>query len=146
MAIKDIFKKSKEAEKQPEKKGEVVSAPEKEANEAVKKEITDQAHASERKKKTADAYKILSKPLVTEKATHLGESNKYVFEVAPDANKIEIKKAIFDVYGKNPLAVNIIKIKGKKIRYGKTSGKRKNRKKAIVTLRPGEMIKIYEGV
>ncbi|KKR91656.1 MAG: 50S ribosomal protein L23 [Parcubacteria group bacterium GW2011_GWC2_42_12] len=93
-----------------------------------------------------NAYKILVKPLVTEKVSNLGALNKYVFAVASDANKIEIAKAIKEIYGIKPLGVNIIKILGKQTRYGKISGKRKDWKKAIITLPKGETIKIYEGV
>lgn len=93
-----------------------------------------------------NAYRILIKPLVTEKVSNLGALNKYVFAVAGGANKIEIAKAIKEIYGIKPVGVNIIKMIGKKARYGKISGKRKDWKKAIVTLPKGETIKIYEGV
>lgn len=93
-----------------------------------------------------DAYRILIKPLVTEKVSNLGALNKYVFAVAGGANKIEIAKAVKEIYGVKPVGVNIIKMLGKKARYGKISGKRKDWKKAIVTLPKDETIKIYEGV
>ena len=102
--------------------------------------------AGEKKSAHGDAYKIVMKPLVTEKVSGLGALNKYVFAVASDANKIEIAKAIKEIYGIKPLGVNIIKILGKQTRYGKISGKRKDWKKAIITLPKGETIKIYEGV
>ncbi len=95
---------------------------------------------------TGRAYEILLKPVVTEKATNLASENKYVFEVSPRANKIEIKKAVKNVYGVEPLRVNIIKVSGKEIRSGRISGRTKDWKKAIVTLKPGEQIEIYEGV
>ena len=93
-----------------------------------------------------NAYKTLIKPLVTEKVSNLGALNKYVFAVAGSANKIEVAKAINEIYGIKPVSINIIKMMGKKARYGKISGKRKDWKKAIVTLPKGETIKIYEGV
>jgi len=93
-----------------------------------------------------DAYKTLVKPLVTEKVSNLGALNKYVFAVAGGANKIEIAKAVKEIYGIKPLSVNVIKMLGKQARYGRVSGKRKDWKKAIVTLPKGETIKIYEGV
>jgi large subunit ribosomal protein L23 len=92
------------------------------------------------------AYRILTKPLVTEKATTLGGQNKYVFVVDINANKIEVAKAIFEVYGVKPSQVNIIKMKGKQVARGRVAGRRKNFKKAIVTLKKGETIKVYEGV
>jgi large subunit ribosomal protein L23 len=94
----------------------------------------------------SSAYKVLVKPMVTEKASILVAQNKYAFEVSLAANKIEIAKAIEAVYGVKPESINIIPIRGKNIRYGKTKGKRKNRKKALVTLPEGKAIKVYEGV
>jgi len=97
-------------------------------------------------RKYGNAYKILIKPLVTEKASMIGAENKYVFEVSQGANKIEIFKAVAEVYGIKPVSVNIIKVKGKNVRYGRTRGKKKDWKKAIITLPKGKSIKIYEGV
>lgn len=90
--------------------------------------------------------RILIKPLVTERSADLGTLNKYVFEVARSANKVEIKKAIKSVYGVEPLSVNIINIAGRAVRYGKTFGRTKSRCKAIVTLKEGDKIEIYHGV
>ncbi len=107
---------------------------------------TKDAKPGETRKVYGNAYKIIVKPLVTEKVSNLGAMNKYVFAVATSANKIEVAKAIKEVYGIKPVGVNIIKIEGKKARYGRISGKRKDWKKAIVTLPAGQTIKIYEGV
>ncbi|NIA18342.1 MAG: 50S ribosomal protein L23 [Actinobacteria bacterium] len=98
------------------------------------------------KRKYGNAYKVLVKPLVTEKASVMGTLNKYFFAVAIGANKIEIAKAVQDVYGVKPISVNIIRMQGKSVRHGRTMGKRKDWKKAIVTLKKGESIKVYEGV
>ncbi len=92
------------------------------------------------------AYRVLVKPLVTEKATALGADNKYVFVVGDKANKLEVAKAIQTVYGVKPIDVNIIKIKGKRVSRGRIRGKRKDWKKAIVTLQAGQQIQVYEGV
>ncbi len=92
------------------------------------------------------AYRILEKPLVTEKVTDLGAYNKYAFYVSKRANKTEIKKAIKEVYGVTPVSVNIINLKSKKVRFGKSSGQTKSQKKAIVTLKKGDKIEVYEGV
>ena len=93
-----------------------------------------------------NAYSILIKPLVTEKAGFLGHENKYVFEVSVDANKIEIAKAIEEVYAIKPVSVNIMNRDGKTVRRGRTMGRRKDWKKAIVELPKGKTINIYEGV
>lgn len=90
--------------------------------------------------------RLLVKPLITEKATHLNAENKYVFVVSREANKITIAKAITTIYGVKPLAVNIINSLGKQVRRGRVSGKRKDWRKAIITLKKGETIKVYEGV
>jgi large subunit ribosomal protein L23 len=106
-------------------------------------------------KKTADAkkgkgakiaYRILIKPLVTEKATHQKVENKYVFMVATTANKVEIASSIEEVYGIKPIKINIINMDGKVVRRGHITGRRKDWKKAIVTLPKGKTIEVYEGV
>lgn len=102
--------------------------------------------AGEKKVVHGDAYKIIMKPLVTEKVSGLGALNKYVFAVAKNTNKIEVAKAIKEIYGIKPVSVNVIRMSGKKARYGRISGRRKDWKKAIITLPKGETIKIYEGV
>lgn len=107
---------------------------------AVKKESKD------KEKNSGKAYKVLVRPLVTEKASIQGAQNKYFFEVAVDTNKVETAKAIKEVYGVSPISVNIINMKGKKVRRGRTTGKKKDWKKAIITLKKGESIKVYEGV
>ncbi len=92
------------------------------------------------------ALGVLVKPLVTEKASFLGQFGQYVFEVAPRANKTEIAKAIWHAYGVQPESVNLVKMRGRDVRYGKTLGVTKKRKKAIITLKPGDKIEIHEGV
>ena len=92
------------------------------------------------------AYRVLSKPLITEKAGNLGALGKYFFAVEDGANKIEIGKAVLEVYGIKPIKVNVVSMPGKKTRSGKITGKRKDWKKAIVTLPKGKSINLYEGV
>jgi len=92
------------------------------------------------------SFRVLVKPLITEKATELGTQNKYAFVVTEAANKIEVAKAIQAVYGVKALNVNIICMKGKVVTRGRIKGQRKDWKKAIVTLKKGDSIKIYEGV
>jgi large subunit ribosomal protein L23 len=102
--------------------------------------------ATKNSEDTKNAYKILIKPLVSEKSSFGADQNKYTFIVSEKANKPEVKKAIFAVYGIKPTDVNIIKTKGKKINFKKTVGKRKDLKKAIVTLPKGKTIQLYEGI
>ena len=96
--------------------------------------------------KFSEASKLLIRPLVTEKATTLAASSKYVFVVDKKANKIGVAKAIQAVYGVKAEGVNIVNMKGKRVSRGKVRGQRKDWKKAIVTLAKGETIAIYEGV
>ncbi|MEI7497936.1 MAG: 50S ribosomal protein L23 [Candidatus Falkowbacteria bacterium] len=96
--------------------------------------------------KYSRAYRVLLKPLVTEKASVIGAINQYVFSVAIDTNKIEVGKAVEAVYGVRPVSVNMIRMQGKAVRYGRTKGRRKAWKKAIVTLPEGKTIQVYEGV
>lgn len=92
------------------------------------------------------SFRVLMEPLITEKATELGVHNKYAFIVAGIANKIEVAKAIYTVYGVKPVSVNIVNMKGKVVTRGRIRGQRKDWKKAVVTLKKGDSIKIYEGV
>lgn len=92
------------------------------------------------------AYDTLLKPLITEKASELGTLDKYVFAINPRMNKIDVKKAIRTIYEVDPVKVNILNFSGRKVRYGKTRGKTKRWKKAVVTLKKGDSIKVYEGV
>jgi len=88
---------------------------------------------------------LLLNPIITEKATNLaGENNCYVFEVAQRANKISIKKAIMEIYNFAPIKVNIVRIKGKKVRYGRSHGKTKNKKRALVFLKKGDHIEFVK--
>ena len=84
----------------------------------------------------------LRAPHVTEKATAAEEETKYVFKVRPNANKIMIKQAIEELYGKKPTKVAIINVKRKKRRKGNLIGYRSSYKKAIISLKKGEKIDI----
>jgi large subunit ribosomal protein L23 len=102
--------------------------------------------AKKETKVSGQAYRILVKPLITEKASMVGIQNKFIFMISLDANKIDVAKAINEVYGIKPVAVNIIRSEGKTKRYGRYVGKRKDFKKAVVTLPAGKSIQVYEGV
>jgi len=152
MGIFDKLKKSKkpakeEEVKKPQAKVEVAEA---EKKVEPRKEISERKDTDASKKpkdiKYQGAYRVLIKPIVSEKATMLSSQNAYVFEVAPRMNKIEIKKAVQKVYNVTPIKVNIINVMGRNVRYGKTTGRTKNWKKAVVTLKKGETIQLYEGV
>ena len=93
-----------------------------------------------------DIYQVIKKPLITEKANILKEqANKVAFVVAQDANKAEIKEAVERLLKVKVLKVNCSTMKGKSRRLGRSSGKRPDWKKAVVTLRPGDRIEFFEG-
>ena len=93
----------------------------------------------------SSVYDLLLKPVVTEKSTLLQEQGKYVFEVLPIANKITIKEAVEKAFDVNVLSVNITMNRGKVKRVGQNYSRSKVKKKAIVTLKPGDRIEIFEG-
>lgn len=92
------------------------------------------------------AHDILRKPKISEKSMSLAEGNKYVFEVDPRSNKTEIRQAVEQIFKVKVLKVNTIRMKGKLVRRRNALGRTPEVKKAIVTLRPGDKIEIFEGV
>ncbi len=93
------------------------------------------------------SYEVLLSPLLTEKGTLLKEKdNKVLFKVARDANKIEIKKAVEEIFKVKVNRVTTINCKGKKKRLGRYEGKRPDWKKAVVTLKEGEKLDFIEGM
>lgn len=85
-------------------------------------------------------HQVILRPLLTEKANNLKESlNKVVFEVAPDANKIEIRQAVEQAFGVKVSEVNTSVVRGKWKRQGRFIGRRKNWKRAVVTLFEGDI-------
>ena len=92
-----------------------------------------------------DARDIIKKPVVSEKSYDLLADNKYTFYVNPAANKIEIKKAVEEIFKVTVLNVNTLNVKGKEKRMGRAVGKTNDRKKAIVTLKEGDKIEVFEG-
>ena len=91
-----------------------------------------------------EARDIIIRPLITEKSTTLRAEGKYVFEVAKAANKIEIAKAISQIFNVKVVSVNTVNVEGKVKRMGRSIGKRSDYKKAIVKLAAGETIEFFE--
>ena len=106
------------------------------------------------------AYEIVRRPLLTEKGTRLRESGgnppgtvaedevraKVFFEVANDANKIEIKQAVEALFNVKVADVHTQRVRGKEKRVGRYQGRRSSWKRAIVTLSKGQKIEFFEGV
>ena len=91
-------------------------------------------------------HDVLKRPVVTEKSTALREEdNQYAFEVALDANKIEIRRAVESSFGVRVTDVRTQIVRGKMKRFRRGFGKKPNWKKAVVTLREGDFIDFFEG-
>ena len=88
---------------------------------------------------------VLLAPVVSEKSYSLIEDRKYSFRVHPDAHKTQVRQAVEELFGVKVQAVNIIQVRPKPKRRGLVSGRRPGWKKAIVQLREGEAIEIFEG-
>ena len=139
---------SKDVKKAPAKKA---AAPKKEAKSENMQELyATKTETATGKKATATkfdgAHRVLIRPLITEKAANFGVLNKYAFVVTGNSNKVEVAKAVLAVYGVKPVNVNIVCVKGKAVTRGRIKGRRSDLKKAIVTLKKGDTIQIYEGV
>jgi large subunit ribosomal protein L23 len=107
-----------------------------------------------------DAQSIIKRPLLTEKSSRLRETGgaadrhaegdtyaqQVVFEVARDANKIEIRSAVQTLFKVTVTGVRTSVVRGKQKRVGRFSGRRPSWKKAFVTLKPGDNIEFFEGV
>ena len=157
MALLDIFKRKKEPTKKEIAKREVKKPPkiklEKKPVKPKKVEKPSEEKPSEvgppkvspkvkGERKIDTAYRVLKEPHITEKATDLSKENQYIFKVFPRTNKVDIKKAVSELYGVDVMSVKIIKIPKKKRRLGKIEGWRKGYKKAIVKIRKGQKIEV----
>lgn len=138
MALLDILKNKEEKETKKKK--------------AVAKEVKEETKEKETgasKEKLSDisngqSLVLIKKPYITEKATFLSESGKYVFIVPDNANKIEIKKAIQNIYKVKVEKLNKIKVKPKEIGFGKNKGFTKRFVKIVVTVKKGQKIDILK--
>jgi large subunit ribosomal protein L23 len=93
----------------------------------------------------ARLYDVIVRPLITEKATIAAEQNKVVFKISPTANKKDVKDAVEAIFGVKVKAVNTINVEGKEKKFRGQIGHRKDFRKAIVTLEPGQNIDVAAG-
>lgn len=91
------------------------------------------------------ARDVIISPVVSEKSYGLIDEGRYTFRVHPDANKTEIKQAVEEIFGVKVKKVNTLNRKGKSKRFGLVMGRRKDEKRAVVILAPGEEIDIFAG-
>lgn len=157
MGLFEKFKKKKdhvEASK-PETKVEVAkekksvsaeTAPKKTTEEKALKSDIKNTQKKSKKPQFSKAHSVLVKSFVSEKAARAESGGVYTFAVDPKANKFDIKQAIKEVYGMAPKKVRVINFEGKRVRFGRTHGKRSDWKKAVVTMPKGKTINIHEGV
>jgi large subunit ribosomal protein L23 len=87
---------------------------------------------------------ILTRPVISEKAFALQEADKYVFHVSPEANKAQIKSEVERLFKVTVVNVQTVRIPGKVKRFGKLFGRRKDIKKAIVTIKKGQKIEEFK--
>jgi len=91
-------------------------------------------------------YDVLRRPLITEKGTIIKEQSKYLFEVAAEANKQQVKQAVELAFKVKVRSVNIMSVPGKRSRWGRFQLIGTPWKKAVVTLEPEYKIELFEGV
>jgi large subunit ribosomal protein L23 len=92
-----------------------------------------------------DPRQVIITPVVSEKSYSLIEDNKYSFRVHPKAHKTQIRQAVEELFDVKVVAVNVLKVQPKPKRRGWTRGTKSGWKKAIVELREGDKIEIFEG-
>lgn len=124
----NIFKKNTEGKRPPEKPV------------AVTKEVVSAGARMIQDKGSASVYQHIISPYLTEKTSILNADGQYAFKVSKKSNKIEIKKAIEQLYGVHVEKIRIIIIPGKRRQLGRFEGEKKGFKKAMVRLRQGEKI------
>ena len=91
-------------------------------------------------------HQVLRKPLVTEKGTILQQEGKYCFVVADKASKWEIKRAVEKAFNVDVVSVNVMNMHGKQRRMGRQLFRESSWKKAVVTIKDGQSIQLFEGV
>ncbi len=92
-----------------------------------------------------EALDLLRRPVITEKSSLLQEQGRYVFEVARSATKPLVKEAVEKAFNVHVIGVNISNVHGKRKRFGMRITPQSSWKKAVVTLKQGERIEIFEG-
>ena len=89
-------------------------------------------------------FEVIRRPVVTEKSTSLADQGKYVFEVATEASKFQVKEAVQAAFGVGVTQVNVMRVRGKMKRFGRKPKAQRSWKKAVVTLNEGDTIDLFE--
>lgn len=111
-----------------------------------KEEKSKKSKPKKLKSDTKSAYRVLMRPIISEKGSFLAEENTYLFQVNKKATRREVANAIDAVYGIMPLKVRLVNISGKGRKYRNVQGWKADWKKAMVSLPPDKKIDLYEGV
>lgn len=145
MKFGNIFKRKKPSKKaapkgapRPKSSGREQKRPEK----PIKKTEETKPPKIKKESRFKESYKVIKVPHISERATMLASKNQYVFKIWPRANKIEVKKAIENIFGVDVVSVKIINIPGKKRRVGRIQGRTSGYKKAIVRVAAGQKIEV----
>lgn len=93
-----------------------------------------------------ELLRVLKQPVISEKSFSMAEDGKYVFIVNIDSTKTEVRQAVEKAFKVHVTSVKTITVKGKRKKFGKILGKRKDYKKAIVTIKSGETIEDFKGI
>ncbi len=147
MGIFDRFRKKTgtidlpKAEEKPSKEHEAVAR-----HSAKVKEATESVPAVKATGAGELAFRLLKTPHVSEKAARHAEAGTYVFDVPVKAEKIAIKKAVEQLYKVSVVSVRTIRRAGKPMNRGRRPGRRADSKQALVTIKKGQIIDLYEGV
>ena len=145
MALLDVFKKEKEAEKLKDKQTLVKKTVDAETSTKPAKADNSQIEASEKASVFTSSKNNLPveiEPCITEKATRLEGQGVYVFKVGNKANKLMVKRAVKEKYKVTPVSVNILNTSDKTISVRRVKGVKKGYKKAMVYLKKGDKIEI----
>lgn len=109
----------------------------------AKKAKKSEASSATMKSVSRFASTVLLEPLVTEKTARLSSSGVLVFRVASSATRVGIKQAVKELYGVIPAKVNVVTVRPRAVRFGRTLGKTKGYKKAMITLPEGKTIDVF---
>lgn len=151
MSVFDFLKKRKEVKKRKRKKEikpeekpvKKPPAPKPKPKKRIPKKSRARRPSLGAKATGGLAYRILKAPHITEKSTDLARKNQYTFLIWGKAKKVEVKKAIEDIYNVAVTDVRIINVSPKRRRLGRTLGWRKGYKKAIVKVKEGQKINVF---
>ncbi len=151
MAILDRFKKPEEKGAKKSVAAQVKKASDAKSEVKADKKAVPAKKAEKKKDAVTKTYSRLATstilgPVVTEKAAQLADRDVLVFYVHPEANRIAVRQAFRELYKVTPVKINIIRMKGKRVRFGRIRGQRSGYKKALVFLPKGTKVDVFEGV